>query len=280
MAGKGTGYFAKRARERRAEFSNPYLFLSNDGDTARIRFLEEPKEGLFSGVFHRPYTKGKGLSNPILCVERDNDVPDIEGMTDKCPLCTQDDKPGLKFFLYVYVYHILHPLQNPALAKDASAPKWKAVKVGKGEDARTMFKQDVNKVKVLLGGAQMQEKVTECEAAAAEEDGDSLLASDYKLIRHGVKGDSDTTYVFRAIKKSGTLKDEVKEAIDKLGDITDIALEGTIAFYTKEQKEDEPVESEEPEEAEDAEDEAKPPFDADEEEAEEEEPADKDFATL
>jgi hypothetical protein len=279
MAGKGTGYFAKRQRERQAQFSNPYLFLRDNDDQARIRFLEEPKEGLFSGVFHRPFTKGK-LQNPVVCVEQDNDTPTVEGMAEDCPLCATEDSPGLKFFLWVYVYHILHPNQNPALEKDASAPKWQAVKVGKGESSRTMFKQDVNKVKVLLGGPRLKDLLDEVEQAAAEE-GENLLVSDYKFIRHGSRGDSDTTYVFRAVKNSSKLKKEVKEAIDKLGDITDIAMEGTLAFYAGDASVDAPEEpEEEPEEEEEA-TEAEESEEAEEADGEEEPSAEsKEFATL
>ena len=276
MAGKGTGYFAKRQRERQAQFSNPYLFLRDNDDQARIRFLEEPKDGLFSGVFHRPFTKGK-LQNPVICVEQDMEPPSMEGMTEDCPLCATEDNPGLKFFLWVYVYHILHPNQNPALEKDATAPKWQAVKVGKGEGSRTMFKQDVNKVKVLLGGKRLKDLLDEIEEAAGEDD-ETLLSQDYKFIRHGSRGDSDTTYTFRAVKKSGTLKKEVKEAIDKLGDIEEIAMEGTLAFYAHgaevaapETPEEEPEEEEE-EEAKESEE--------DEESEDEEKPASKEFATL
>lgn len=279
MAGRGTGYFAKRQRERQAQFSNPFLFLSNDGDSARVRFLEEPKDGLFCGVFHRPFTNGR-VQNPVICVEQDEDVPNLEGVTETCALCEGGDNPGLKFFLYVYVYHIDHDKQNPALEKDAAAPKWKAVKVGKGDNAKTMFRQPVNKTKVLLGGKRLKDLVDELEESAAE-DGETLLACDYKFIRHGVKRDPDTTYVFREIKKSTTLKKEVKEAIDKLGDISEVAMEGSVVFFSSgaavaEEPEEEPEEEEETTAAEedDAEEEA------DDEEESEEEEKDPAFAKL
>ena len=152
-------------------------------------------------------------------------------MTDECKLCKVRDKPSMKFFIWVYVYHILHPHQNPALDKDPQAPKWAAVKVGKGAAQKTMFKQDVNKVKMLLGGQRLKEEVDNAVAAAAENDS-TLLEADYRFVRHGVPRSTDTRYVFIAIPKSSKLKAEVTKAIDGLGSITDAALEGSAAFFS------------------------------------------------
>jgi len=273
MAGKGTSYFTKRSRERKAQFSNPFVYLRDDGEKARIRFLAEMKDGLFSGVFHRPWVKGR-LQSPVICVEQDTDPPSFEGMTETCTLCTPEENPRLQFFLWVYVYYLLHPTQNPALEKDRDAPQWKAVKVGKGDTAKTMFKQDVNKVKILMGGKRMMDFLIDLEADAATE-GESLLDSDYNFIRHGARKSSDTNYVFTAIKNSAKLKDEVKEAIGGLEDITEVALEGTAAFFTSGAKADAP--EEEPEALEEGEEEAKA---QEETEVPEESDGGEDFANL
>ncbi|KKM02629.1 hypothetical protein LCGC14_1782510 [marine sediment metagenome] len=275
MAGKGTSYFTRRSRERQAQFSNPFVYLREDLEQARIRFLEEPtdEEGLYSGVFHRPWVKGK-LQNPVICVEQDDSPPTIEGMTDDCPLCASNDAPGMKFFVWVYVYYLLHPHQNPALDKDPQAPKWAAVKVGKGAASATMFRQDVNKVKILLGGPRLKDEIDNAVAAAAENDA-TLLEADYRFIRHGVPKSSDTRYNFVAIGKSSKLKDEVTKAIDELGDIEEAAIEGTVSFFANPstaEASEEPEETEE-EEQEETEEEAS-------EAAEEVESENKDFATL
>ena len=276
MAGKGTSYFTRRSRERQAQFSNPFVYLREDLEQARIRFLEEPAEGLYSGVFHRPYKNNK-VGDPVICVEQDDDPPTIEGMTDECLLCKQGDSPGMKFFVWVYVYYLLHPHQNPALDKDPQAPKWQVVKVGKGATAATMFRQDVNKLKILLGGPRLKDEIDNAVAAAAEND-TTLLEADYRFIRHGAPRSTETRYNFVAIGKSGKLKDEVTKAIDELGDIADAALEGTVTFFTNPSA---AAESGEPEEEEEQEETAEEEAEAAEEEAETEElSGDAEFATL
>ncbi|KKL21404.1 hypothetical protein LCGC14_2445850, partial [marine sediment metagenome] len=192
MAGKGTTYFTKRSRERAAQFSSPFVYLREDNEQARIRFLENPSEGFYSGVFHRPYVGGK-VQAPVICVEQDDSPPTMEGMTDECSLCNQGDSPGMKFFIWVYVYYLLHPHQNPALDKDPQAPKWKAVAVGRKPNQVTMFKQDVGKVKILLGGPRLKDEIDNAIAAAAEMDA-TLLEADYRFIRHGEKRSTDTRY--------------------------------------------------------------------------------------
>ena len=246
MAGKGTSYFTRRSRERAAQFSNPFVYLRDDNEQARIRFLEEPTEGFYSGVFHRPWVKGK-LQAPVICVEQDDNPPSIEGMTDECPLCGPDDNPRMQFFVWVYVYYLLHPHQNPALDKDPQAPKWKAVAVGRKPSQVTMFKQDVNKVKILLGGSRLKDEIDNAIAAAAETDA-TLLEADYRFIRHGEKRSTDTRYNFISIAKSKTLTAEVTKAIDELDDITEAALEGSVAFFSSGAVADAQVEAEEPEE--------------------------------
>lgn len=276
MAGKGTSYFTKKARERAAQFSNPFVYLREDNEQARIRFLEEPKDGFYSGVFHRPWVNGK-LQAPVICVEQDDDPPSLEGMTDECSLCGSDN-PRMQFFVWVYVYHLLHPHQNPALDKDPNAPKWAAVKVGKGEGSKTMFKQDVNKVKILLGGSRLKDEIDNAVAAASESDS-TLLGADYRFIRHGEPKSTDTRYNFISIPKSSKLKDEVTKAIDELGRIEDAAMEGSVVFFSSGASPDEPVEVDEEEEEEE-----ETTAGVEEQEAEESEESGtaegKDFATL
>jgi len=274
MAGKGTSYFTRRSRERAAQFSNPFVYLREDLEQARIRFLEEPSEGFYSGVFHRPYAGGK-VGDPVICIEQDDDPPQLDGMTDECKLCAARDKPSMKFFVWVYVYYLLHPHQNPALDKDPQAPKWKVVKVGKGASMTTMFKQDVNKVKILLGGSRLKDEIDNSVAAASENDA-TLLEADYRFIRHGVPRSTDTRYVFIAIPKSNKLKAEVTKAIDELGPISDAALEGSVAFFSG--GSDVAV-AEEPEEEEEAQEETEEE-EEEAEAAEEVESESKDFATL
>lgn len=274
MAGKGTSYFTKKRREREAQFSNPWVWLKEDGDVARLRFLEEPGEGLFSGMFHRPYVKNR-VQDPVVCVEQDDDYPSVEGMTEECPLCKAGDDPSQKIFVWVYVYYILHRYQNPALDDNSNAKKWTPVAVGKGANKKTMFKQDVDKVKILLGGPRLKEVLDDAVEAAAEAN-ESLLASDYKYIRHGAPRDNETRYVFVTIPKSKTLKEEVTKAIDTLGDIADAAMEGTTVFYSSGAKVGALEEAPQPlEEEEEEEEEAEA-----QEETEVPEEADKDFANL
>jgi hypothetical protein len=245
--------------------------LKEDGDVARLRFLEEPGEGLFSGMFHRPYVNGR-VQDPVVCVEQDDDYPTFEGMTEECPLCAAKDDPSQKIFVWVYVYYILHRYQNPALDKNPdTAKKWTPVSVGKGDSKKTLFKQDVNKVKILLGGPRLKEVLDDAVEAAAEAN-ESLLESDYKYIRHGAPKSTETRYVFVPIPKSKTLKDEVKKAIDTLGDIAEAALEGTEVFYANGAK-GVPDEEPEPLEEEEGEEEAQ-------EETEVPEEAEEDFANL
>lgn len=238
MTGRGVAYARKRAKERQAQFSSNFLFIRDDGERARIRFLTDIEDFL-QGMFHRPYIDGK-MYDPVVCVETDDDPPTIEGMGDVCSLCELERKtdkqhrPGYKYFAWVFVYSILHRNQNPRLEKDSSAPKWKPVNVGKGEAAVTFYKQEVNKVKLLLFGQPMFDQLLALNAGEEDEDEDfNLLARDFSLVRNGARKDNKTTYTFVAATKESKLSDKVTEAIDKLTPLEDAALAGTVAHYSK-----------------------------------------------
>lgn len=261
MTGRGVAYARKRAKERQSKFSSPFLFLRENGERARIRFLTDVEE-FYQGMFHRPYIDGK-MYDPVLCPEQDDNPPAVEGMGEECDLCGPDrSNPSYKYFAWVYVYHILHPNQNPRLEKDSNAPKWKAVKVGKGAGAATFYKQEVNKVKMLLFGQTIFDDLVVL-SAGDDEDEDSeatgLLTRDYSFVRNGARKDPKTTYTFVPARKETDISAAVKEAIDKLGDLEESALAGTKAHYSDEdtstsssdKEEAEEIEAEdEPEEAE------------------------------
>lgn len=242
MTGTGVAYARKRAKERQAQFSSPFLFIRDNGERARIRFLTDAEQ-FVQGMFHRPYD-GKKVDDPVVCPEQDDNPPTIEGMGEVCDFCEMERKtnkkqrPGYKYFAWVYVYHILHTGQNPRLEKDASAPVWKAVKLGRGDAAATFYKQEVGKVKMLMFGQPLFDDLLALIAEADEDadedsEGSGLLKRDYSFVRNGARRDTKTTYTFVPANKESALSDKVSEAIDKLGDLTEAALAGTVEHYAK-----------------------------------------------
>ncbi len=242
MTGTGVAYARKRARERLAQFSSPFLFIRDNGERARIRFLTDTEQ-FFQGMFHRPYD-GKMVSDPVVCVETDDKPPTIEGMGEVCDFCEVErrtdkkQRPGYKYFAWVYVYHILHTGQNPRLEKDAKAQVWPAVKLGRGDAAATFYKQEVNKVKMLMFGQPLFDDLMAL-IAEADEDSDEdseasgLLKRDYSFVRNGARRDTKTTYTFVPANKESGLSEKVTAAIDKLGDLKEAALVGTVTHYAK-----------------------------------------------
>lgn len=243
MTGKGVAYARKRAKERQAKFSSPFLFLRENGERARIRFLTDTEQ-FFQGMFHRPYIDGK-MYDPIVCPEQDDNPPTIEGMGEACNLCGPDrSNPSYKYFAWVYVYHILHPNQNPRLEKDSNAPKWKTIKLGQA----TFYKQEINKVKMLLFGQTIFDDLLALGVDEEDEEAEgSLLKRDYSFVRNGARKDPKTTYTFVPATKETALTDAVTAAIDKLGSLEEAALVGTVAHYTEgeasDDKEAEEIES-------------------------------------
>ncbi len=238
MTGRGVAYARKRAKERQAQFSSNFLFIRDDGERARIRFLTG-LEDFLQGMFHKPYIDGKGY-DPVVCVETDDDPPTIEGMGDVCSLCELERKtdtkhrPGYKYFAWVFVYTILHRNQNPYLEKDANAAKWKPVQLGKGEAAITFYKQEVNKVKLLLFGQPMFDQLLALNVGEEDADEDiNILARDFSLVRNGARKDTKTTYTFVPANKETKLSDAVTEAINKLTPLDEAAMAGTVAHYAK-----------------------------------------------
>lgn len=240
MTGTGVAYARKRAKERQAQFSSPFLFLRENGDRARVRFLTDTEQ-FVHGMFHRPYD-GKKVDDPVVCPETDDKPPTIEGMGETCNFCEQErrsdkkQRPGYKYFAWVYVYHILHTNQNPRLEKDPNAVTWKAMKLGRGDAAATYYKQEVNKVKMLMFGQPLFDDLLALIAEADEEadedaEGSGLLKRDYSFVRNGARFDTKTTYTFVPANKETVLGEKVTEAIDKLGDLAEAALAGTVAYY-------------------------------------------------
>ena len=271
MTGTGVAYARKRAKERQAQFSSPFLFIRENGERARIRFLTDTEQ-FFQGMFHRPYD-GKKVDDPVVCVETDDKPPVIEGMGEVCSFCEMERKtdkkqsPGYKYFAWVYVYHILHTSQNPRLEKDATAPVWKSVKLGRGDAAAVFYKQEVNKVKMMLFGQPLFDDLMALIAEAdedADEDADAsgLLRRDFSFVRNGARKDPKTTYTFVPANKESDLSEAVSKAIDGLGSLTEAALAGTVAHYSRstgvsdEDEEAEDIESGATEEAEESEGEA------------------------
>jgi hypothetical protein len=221
LLNRGIASFRKKSKERESQFKQSFVYLRDDGERARIRFLSDADTDFVLGVFHRPFTNSK-LSDPILCLNDSDTIPEGIEATE-CRLCELKDATArLMFFSWVYVYHILHPHQNPRLDEDATAPHWEPVKLG----TRTMFKQSVGQVRMLLGGKKMHDSIV-----GLHEELGGLLETDFSFIRSGARKSSDTTYSFVPAKSATKPDEKVIEAIKALTDLETEALAGTLAYY-------------------------------------------------
>jgi hypothetical protein len=128
------------------------------------------------------------------------------------------------FFAWVYVYYILHPQQNPRLAETPSAQRWEPTKVG----MRTMFRQDVGQVRLLLGGKRLLDALINL-----HEELGGLLETDLMFIRNGARNSTDTTYSFVPTKSAEMPDEKVLAAVERLPDLEDMVLRGTLSYYGK-----------------------------------------------
>ncbi len=213
---RGTQGFRKTAQERRSSSSN-FLFLSQDGEKAKLRFLTD-MDDFVSGVFHRQMM-GKKLSDPTPCVEwMIREGFHAGDPTDTCKLCDAKVPSRNQFWAYAYVYYVLHPFQNPRLEQDPDATKWVPMKVAAG--AKPLFKQDVGKLRIVLYGEQVFDSLL-----ALFEEYTTLLDRDYTLVRNGAKGDSNTSYTFIAASEA-PVAPEIKELLSAEEDLETLALRG------------------------------------------------------
>jgi len=222
LLNRGIASFRKKSKERESQFKQSFVYLRDDGERARIRFLSDADSDFVHGVFHRQFT-GNKLSDPVLCLNDSDTIP--EGIEEtECRLCALKDATARQmFFAWVYVYHILHPHQNPRLDEDATAPHWEPVKLGN----RTMFKQNVGQVRMLLGGKKMLDSIV-----GLHEELGGLLETDFSFIRSGIRKSSDTTYSFVPAKSVTKPDEKVTEAIKTLPDLEAEALAFTLTYYS------------------------------------------------
>jgi len=224
---KGLASFKKKAKEREAQFKpGRFVYLKED-ERARIRFLTDADD-FVHGVFHQPTVNSKPL-DPVLCID-DRGAPDDIPVPDVCPICEHStgnwqDAARQQFFAWVFVYYVLHPKQNPKAAESDDAKKtWTPVTVGQ----RTMFKQDINGVRLLKGGPKMLEDLEILYGELS-----TLLGQDFSFIRSG--SGLDTTYTFIPSGKQTADKPEVVKAVEALEDLSVVYLEGTRTYFQGEE---------------------------------------------
>src|SRR5436309_13679789 len=102
LLNRGLTGFKKVAKQREQQFQSRFVYLRDDGERARLKFLTDAEDFGY-GVFHRPFINNK-LSDPIICLDDpSNPRPDDLG-TDVCRLCAQtppDKSSRLMFFAQV-----------------------------------------------------------------------------------------------------------------------------------------------------------------------------------
>ena len=220
---RGIASFQKRAKEREADFKPGRFLYLRDGERARIRFLTDADD-LVHGVFHQPSVDNKPL-DPVLCID-DQGAPDDIEVPAECPICANStggwqDAAKQQFFAWVFIYYILHPQQNKKAAESADAKfTWTPVETG----GRTMFKQDINGVRLLKGGVKTLESLNILYGELG-----TMLGQDFSFIRSGEK--LDTTYTFVPSGKLTADKPEVKKALETLEDLGVVYLEGTRSYF-------------------------------------------------
>lgn len=220
---RGMAASQRLQEQRKSASSSRFLFLSNDGEKAKFRFLTDA-EHLVHGIFHQ-FMVGKTLCTPIPCVDwmRQDGLYDGAEECKWCKLGANDDsyKSRQKFWAYAYVYNILHPFQNPRLEKNSDATMWEPVKGVAG--GKAMFRQDVGAIRIVMYGPAVLRSLEDLNAEFG-----SIVDRDYTLVRNGGKGDAKTSYTL--ITGAETKIDPaITELFAAEEDLEQVALSGLSA---------------------------------------------------
>jgi len=183
----------------RAASGRKWLFLRDDGEQARIRFLSDidSTEGAggiaVTAKFHMDRaSKGQGMSDPIMCTE-----------DETCALCTTSGEPSrLLLLAWVYVYYIDHAANREQ--GRFGGESWKPVQAQEG---RTLYREKINSPRVLRATSRL---ISQIMTVYGHEG--SLLTKDYTLTRAGARGDTGVNYHLYPLKE-GAFKGEVEELV-------------------------------------------------------------------
>lgn len=199
----------------RAASGRKWLFLRDDGEQARIRFLsdidnaEGPGGIAPTAKFHMDRPKsGQGMSDPIMCTE-----------DETCALCTTAGEPSrLLLLAWVYVYYVDHA-ENREQGRFGGEP-WQAVQ---GQSGRTLYREKINGPRVLRATSRL---ISQIMTVYGHEG--SLLTKDYTLTRSGKRGDTGVNYHLYPLKEA-----PFKHELEELVSLVDFA-EGRVTLRGEE----------------------------------------------
>jgi len=214
---------AMAEQQARAAQSRKWLFLREDGETAKIRFLSDIEDASGAGGlaavarFHDDRVQGqRGVAEPKICSEN-----------EECPFCTDEGKPSkIKGFFWMYVYYVDHAEKRDQTR--FGGEEWKPVQV----NGRTFFRERIEAPRVLSANSRLIKAIM----SAFGHDG-SLLIRDYSLSRSGAKNSPEMFYQVWPLEQ-GEFKIDVPALVSLVdyadGRVTlsgeEVTLRGTEAY--------------------------------------------------
>lgn len=206
---KGMTSIKEKAQEAQANSGKNRVRWLNlaEGDVALLRFITD-KEDIIEAEMHsakRMTPKGERFSK-VYCKSQDN---------QPCELCAQGVSSSPMYFLWAYVYEIMHRQQNPRLAQFPDAQKWERVVV---KDV-PFYKETVNGPMIFKTGPGKDKKYKNMLVNFSDEYS-TLCDRDYKWLRTGsTKETTDYSLMPKDAKKA--IK-EVAAAAKDLPDLGDV----------------------------------------------------------
>ena len=197
--------------------------ILHDGEYCSLRFITD-KEDIIQAQMHsiQKQTPKKKIWVQEYCKAQDG-LP--------CEWEAQGNMSKPMYFLWAYVYEIMHKTQNPKVGQYDDAVKWERVDV-KGEP---FYQENVNGLMLFRTGPGKDQKYKNALVNLADEYG-TLTDRDYKYKRTGDnKDNTDYALVGKNPKKAS---DEVLAATKEMPDLGDV-VSGKIRTFEGEESESE-----------------------------------------
>ena len=173
-----------------------HLWLKDDGETARIRFLTDGDE-IYWDWFHRIEERGQYRGERI-CVRSALDEP--------CNYCDEEVKSIFQWIAWVYVEYVDYA--SPGQGR-------KPVTIGRTK----MYREHMNEARLLrLAGAHANSVKMRFEKLG------TLLDHEFDWTRSGPKGTNRPQYTLDPVEKCKMPK-ELRELLAELDDLEDIAFD-------------------------------------------------------
>lgn len=223
MVGKGLEHVATVQAEREAaREAGKYkkLFLTDNGDSARFRFITDAPD-LVSGYFHNypiQQKSGRVFRPNVLCAEEG-------GYPCNCPLPNPDFNKARSYQGAVWVY--VYDLTTFAVQEGENVSTVK--KLGQ---TKLSYVRTINEVRLLMLKTAQMNLLTQL---AASSNG-TILNREIQLTRNGAKGEKTTDYSFLTLDKNDSpivLEDTPPDLLQFLVDESERALGGQQQGYDK-----------------------------------------------